>query len=86
MKTDLQQIPGVGKKIEQALIDLGYSSVAALRHQDPQQIYERDCLRRGFRLDPCLLYVYRLAVYYAEHDTHEPEKLKWWYWKDRPYP
>ena len=36
----------------------------------------------GQQLDRCVLYVYRLAVYYAEHETHEPEKLNWWYWKD----
>ena len=41
---------------------------------------------KGFQEDRCALYVWRLAVYYAEHETHEPEKLKWWYWKDRPYP
>jgi hypothetical protein len=23
-------------------------------------------------------------VYYASHPVHEPEKLKWWNWKDRP--
>ena len=32
------------------------------------------------------LYVWRAAVYYAEHELREPEKLKWWYWKDRAYP
>ena len=21
-----------------------------------------------------------------EHEQHEPEKLKWWYWKDKEYP
>lgn len=31
MKTDLRKIPGVGDKIEEALIQLGYSSVASLR-------------------------------------------------------
>jgi len=33
-------------------------------------------------VDRCVLYVYRLAVYFAENETHEPEKLKWWNWKD----
>ena len=32
------------------------------------------------------LYVWRLAVYYAENKEKDPEKLKWWYWKDHPYP
>ena len=29
--------------------------------------------------------LYRLAVYSAEHPAPDPEKLKWWYWKDVPY-
>lgn len=32
-------------------------------------------------LDRCVLYVYRLAVYFAE-GGREPEKIKWWNWKD----
>ncbi|WP_334307362.1 hypothetical protein [Anaerotignum lactatifermentans] len=32
------------------------------------------------------MYVWRLAVYYAENEEKDPEKLKWWYWKDHPYP
>ncbi len=85
MKTDLRTIPGVGAQIERDLIALGYNSVASLAGEDPEQIYERDCIRRGCRLDRCVLYVYRCAVYYADHAEHEPEKLRWWYWKDKPY-
>lgn len=82
MKTDLKTIPGVGAQIERDLIALGYDSVASLAGEDPEQIYERDCIRRGCRVDRCMLYVYRCAVYYADHAEHEPEKLRWWYWKD----
>lgn len=85
MKTDLRTIPGVGAQIERDLIALGYDSVASLAGEDPEQIYERDCIRRGCRVDRCMLYVYRCAVYYADHAEHEPEKLRWWYWKDKPY-
>ncbi|NMB56563.1 pathogenicity locus, partial [Candidatus Beckwithbacteria bacterium] len=31
--------------------------------------------------DRCLLYVFRCAVYYAK-GGRDPEKLKWWNWKD----
>ena len=41
---------------------------------------------KGFQEDKCQLYVFRLAVYFAENETHEVEKLKWWYWKDKEYP
>lgn len=82
MKTVLRNIPGVGANIEKHLIDLGYDSVESLSGCEPQEMYERDCLLKGRQLDRCLLYVYRLAVYYAENDARDPEKLKWWKWKD----
>lgn len=49
-------------------------------------MYRRECLMKGFQEDRCALYVWRAAVYYAEHPRPEAEKLKWWYWKNRPYP
>ena len=64
------------------LLDLGVERVADLEGADPQQLYERLCMLRGAHIDRCVLYVFRCAVYYASHDTHDPEKLKWWSWKD----
>lgn len=80
--SELRQIPGVGEKIEQDLIALGYTTIASLRGQDPEEMYLRDCQRRGYQVDCCLLYVYRCAVYFAETPKPDPEKLNWWYWKD----
>ena len=82
----LQQIPGVGKNIAQDLRELGIFSVADLKGKDPQELYRQDCLKKGFREDPCQLYVFRCAVYFADHENPDPEKLKWWYWKDKEYP
>jgi hypothetical protein len=81
-KTELRKIPGVGEAIEKRLLNLGYTTVASLKGQDPQQMYQRDMALSGAPLDRCLLYVYRLAVYFAENKTHDAEKLKWWNWKD----
>ncbi len=83
MKTDLREIPGVGVKTEEDLIALGYTSVESLRGQDPESMYERHCALKGFRVDRCQLYVFRCAVYFANNKTHDPEKLKWWNWKDK---
>lgn len=83
--SDLRQIPGVGKNIEQDLINIGYDSIASLIGQSPEDIYLKDCLYKGFQEDKCQLYVLRLAVYYAENEARTPEKLKWWYWKDKAY-
>ena len=82
MHKGLRQIPGVGKKIEKYLMNLGYVKLEDLKGQDPEEMYERDCILKGFKEDRCLLYVYRVAVYFAENEVHEVEKLKWWNWKD----
>ena len=80
--TDLLNIPGVGRNMKQHLLDLGYASVEDLRGQNPEEMYDRDCALHGQKLDRCVLYVYRAAVYFSEQEAPEPEKLKWWNWKD----
>ena len=82
MKTDLRKIPGIGSKIEEKLINLGYPNIASLKNANAEEMFAKDTAMRG-KLDRCLLYVYRLAVYYANTDIYEPEKLKWWNWKDK---
>jgi hypothetical protein len=85
MKTvskELQQIPGIGPSIAQDLLDIGVSKVTGLKGQDPQRLYDRICDHQGAVIDRCLLYTMRCAVYYASNKRHDPEKLKWWNWKD----
>lgn len=83
MMSELRKIPGVGKKTEADLTALGYTTIASLRGVDPEALYQRDCIRRGCQIDRCQLYVYRCAVYFAETEHPDPEKCKWWNWKDR---
>lgn len=80
---ELQIIPGVGPSIAVDLYELGIRQVAHLKGKDPERLYSRRCTQVGTRIDPCLLYVFRCAVYYASHARHNPELLKWWNWKDR---
>lgn len=82
---DLKTIPGIGKNIAKHLHHIGIETIADLRGKNPEELFLKDCLFKGKQEDRCLLYVYRLAVYYAEHEIHDPEKLKWWYWKDKEY-
>ena len=82
MKSELERIPGIVKNIARHLTDIGYDTIESLKGQDPEEIYLKDCSYHGSKVDRCVLYVYRLAVYYAENDIHEPDKLKWWNWKD----
>ena len=84
--SDLQKIPGIGANMERHLHNIGIHCIADLKGRDPEELYHLDCLKKGFQEDRCVLYVFRCAVYFAEQDEHESEKLKWWYWKDRKYP
>ena len=78
----LQQIPGIGPAMARDLELLGYRRVEDLKDQDPQAMYDRLRIMAGGKLDRCVLYVFRAAVYYASNETHDPERLKWPNWKD----
>jgi hypothetical protein len=78
----LQVTPGVGKSIALDLYNLGYRSPGDLRGNDPELMYARSCALAGTKLDRCVLYTYRCAVYFAQTKNPDPEKLKWWNWKD----
>jgi GNAT superfamily N-acetyltransferase len=86
MSTELRRIPGVGERAASRLEELGYTTIASLKGQDPEEIYNRDCLLEGAPVDRRQLYVYRCAVYFASTEHPDPEKLKWWNWKDQPQP
>lgn len=80
----LQIIPGVGKSIAKDLWNIGIREVSDLKGRDPEELYILSNRHAGMVQDRCLLYVFRCAVYYAETGRREqdPEKLKWWNWKD----
>jgi hypothetical protein len=80
---DLESVPGVGPSIAADLRTLGIFTVADLDGRDPEQLYRALEASIGGHVDRCVLYVFRCAVYYASNDRHDPEKLKWWRWKDR---
>lgn len=83
MKTDLISIPNIGKSIKQDLLNIGVKCAEDLKGKNPEKLYQKSCNVKGFKEDRCLLYVFRMAIYYAENEIHEEEKLKWWYWKDK---
>ncbi len=80
----LRQIPGVGPATEGDFLSLDYPTVESLRDADPQTLYDDMCVIQKQKLDRCVLYVFRCAVYYATTPcaAHEPERLKWWNWKE----
>jgi Pathogenicity locus len=78
----LEEIPGVGPSLAADLESLGIKRVAQLRGKDPQKLFDQLCVKTNSKQDPCVLYVFRCAVYYASNSKHDAEKLKWWNWKD----
>ncbi len=80
---ELQTIPGIGPAIARYLYDIGIRKVTDLISANPEKLYDKLNAFEGARQDRCLLYVFRCAVYFASHKKHDPEKLKWWNWKDK---
>lgn len=83
---DLQKIPGIGPKMAADLQLLGINRIEDLRGKDPEELYGRLCRMTGHVQDPCVLYVFRCAVYYATEPNPDPDKLKWWNWKTEAEP
>lgn len=79
---ELRKIPGIGPRMEEDLRQLGYQCVEQLVGEDPEKMYQRLMRLHGGHIDRCVLYVFRCAVYFASNTVHEPQKLKWWNWKD----
>jgi len=80
---DFRTIPGVGRAVAGDFWNIGLRRVADLKHQSPEKLYARICEFQGTRVDHCMLYVMRCAVYFASTAKPKPELLKWWNWKDR---
>jgi hypothetical protein len=80
---ELQVIPGVGKAVAEDFYNLGVRKVADLKTKDPEKFYYDLEAYEGQPVDRCMLYVMRCAVYFAKTKNPDPEKLKWWNWKDK---
>ena len=83
-KSELEEIPSVGPSIAEDLISMGITRVSQLKGRSPEALYKMLCDMTGGYQDPCVLYTFRCAVYYASNATHDAEKLKWWNWKNLP--
>lgn len=79
--SDLREIHGIGKSIEQDLFQMGIFCVDDLKGKDPQDLYQQLCLLKGQTVDCCMLYVFRCAVHYVESNRLDKQS-KWWDFKD----
>lgn len=82
MRSPLEEIPGVGRRIAAVMESLGIRQVSDLRGRDPEELYLRECAYKGYTEDRCALYVWRCAVYCAAHPEAPPERRKWWNYQD----
>jgi len=78
---ELSRIPGIGKALAADLYILGFRHVADLKTALPEKMYDDLTRLFGSHVDRCVLYVFRCSVYFASHENHDPELLKWWNWK-----
>ena len=75
----LLQIPWIGKTIAKDLIEMGITEVEDLRGRDPEALYDLHNRFRGSVQDPCMLYTFRCAVYFANTpaEKRDPELPGW---------
>ena len=78
MKSDFEQIPGVGSKIAKYIEEVGVKNFTQLAKANPEEMYTKLCAMRGEKIDRCLLYVFRCAVAFAQ----KPHTKQWWEFKD----
>ena len=79
-----QTLPGVGKSIAEDLVDMGYTSLAEIKKQNPEKMYQELNVLRRMTIDPCMLYTFRCVHYFLNtpQNKQKPELLKWWNWKE----
>lgn len=80
---DLRLVPGIGAKKEKELMELGYDSLEALKHADPDELYLQACVKQGRQLDKCVLYAFRCAVAFAKDPAPNPDAYRWWFFCDK---
>lgn len=80
--SELRRIPNIGAATERDLIEMGYTTLQSLKGKSADELYAGECALRGFTLDRCQLYLLRAVEYYVNTPSPDPEKCRWWYWKD----
>ena len=60
---DIERIPGVGKAVAKDVCNLVILKISDLKEQNPEDLYKDLCRYQGCKVDRCMLYVFRCAVY-----------------------
>jgi Pathogenicity locus len=84
MKSDLLDIPGIGKNFVKDFARIDIFQIKDLRTKNPEKLFrklEDVNIKLGHKTSKNYLYVIRMAVYYA-NGGRNVSKLKWSSWKD----
>lgn len=72
----------MGQQTEKDLTAMGYTTLESLKGKKAEDLYREECALRGVEIDRCQLYLYRAVEYFVNTENPDPEKCKWWFWKD----
>lgn len=75
MNKELLNLKNVGKATLRDLGLLGITTVAQLRNQNPDDLYERIQKITGTKHDPCVWDVFAAII----HEANTGEKWPWWH-------
>jgi hypothetical protein len=84
-RDEFEALPGIGPSLAGDLRLLGVKSFPDLARRDPERLYARLCDITKSKQDPCVLYVFRCAVYATRTKLPDPKLLLWWSWMERRF-
>lgn len=80
LQSELKRIPNMDIETVRDLLDSNFRHVEDLRGRSPEAIFED--IRKRKPLTPAdRLYALRMAVYFAETDSPDPQLLQPWRWQ-----
>lgn len=84
-RDEFEVLPGIGPSIAADLRLLGVKSLKDLARRDPERLYSRLCDITHEKQDPCVLYVFRCAVYASKTNLPDRRLLEWPAWMERRF-
>lgn len=81
LHSSLMQIPNLSVFVARYLLDLGFHEPNELKGRSPEVLFE-DLLKLRPEAPIDCLYAFRMAIYYSETPSPNPQMLKPWVWQD----
>ena len=81
LASPMMRIPRMDVRSARDLIDVGIRELYQLQGRSPETLFE-DARAKKPKIPDHRLPYFRMAVYFAENEDHDPEKLQPSYWMD----